>query len=490
MANQRIHRLVTPARVLASCAFAFFVAGCLSSCGSSSGSSTVTDPQAAVPQTYFAAAVSGSYAGSSISDSEYLSTYTVDDTKNTFAQSIYTFGSGDQKGPQLDYSGTSAALSRGLAELNISYSNSLYGSSVNNGTGISYDPPLGGNWFVELPDQAGGVASLKGMPFVPLVAANQCPQSSKASTFEFVSIPTYIGPNQAGYTGGIQNWTPDIDTAYGIVQVSAKGNAVTFSNIEQFTASGTRVASYPDISGNPPAISSKTGSCSSTFYGNTISIPGEVVITNPGVGETISSSAVVGIGPSGLLLENNGETSNLVSNASLTGYQPFLGSGTGAMGIPQPSSPIDVLDLTGAQFVGVTYGGGTSSSDWTSVLTSAGFPGKPAGCPSGTFKAPLFGGDYPNNDPTQALAGTAAGYGNCNLVIDLGAQDASKNGLFPHATVHMNAGFAGKANNPEHSFPAAVIAGQLNGKYALFAIGVDANGSPQQAWGIYLFQTK
>jgi hypothetical protein len=103
--------------------------------------------------------------------------------------------------------------------------------------------------------------------------------------------------------------------------------------------------------------------------------------------------------------------------------------------------------------------------------------------------APLFGGDFPNNDPRRYPSGGQPGYGNCDVVIDLGVQDSSTNGLYPSATVYLSAGFAGNAQAAAQSFPAVAIAGQLDGKYAVFVIGVDAAGSPQQAWGIYLFQS-
>jgi hypothetical protein len=88
------------------------------------------------------------------------------------------------------------------------------------------------------------------------------------------------------------------------------------------------------------------------------------------------------------------------------------------------------------------------------------------------------------------------GYGNCDFAIDLGAQDSSTNGLFPSATVYVGAGFCpsnGSAACPPvaqpYHFSAVAIAGQLNGKYAIFLIGEDTTGSPNQAWGIYLLQS-
>jgi hypothetical protein len=290
-------------------------------------------------------------------------------------------------------------------------------------------------------------------------------------------------------TGGIQNWNPQSDTAYGIVDVASKANAISFTNIQQFTAARAKVTSYPDVTGNPAAITSISGSCSPTFYGNTVSVPTQTEITDPGVGETIASSAIVGIGPFGLLVENDGQTSNLVSNATYAGYEPFLGSGTGAMGLPQPSAQVDTTGLMGAQYLGTIYGGGSNTSNWTSLVASFGFPSAPTSCPSGSFLTPILGGDFPGNDPTQSPAGTGSGYGNCDLVVDLGKQDATNNGLFPNATVYLGSTFAGNTTKANYSFPAVAVAGQLNGKYAVFVIGVDTTGTPSQAWGIYLFQS-
>jgi hypothetical protein len=189
------------------------------------------------------------------------------------------------------------------------------------------------------------------------------------------------------------------------------------------------------------------------------------------------------------LVENNGQTENSVSNASFTGYQPFLGSGTGALGLPQPSSAVDTKALSGAQYVGVIYGGGSGNKDWTSRIASFGFPSAPTGCPSGSLQLPIFGGDFPNNDPTQSPANTPTGFGNCDIGIDLGQQSSSQAGLFPNATIYLSQEFTGNTTAGTYSFPATAIAGQLNGKYAVFVIGVDTTGTPNQAWGVYLFQS-
>jgi hypothetical protein len=159
------------------------------------------------------------------------------------------------------------------------------------------------------------------------------------------------------------------------------------------------------------------------------------------------------------------------------------------MGLPQPSAQVDTTGLMGAQYLGTIYGGGSNTSNWTSLVASFGFPSAPTSCPSGSFLTPILGGDFPGNDPTQSPAGTGSGYGNCDLVVDLGKQDATNNGLFPNATVYLGSTFAGNTTKANYSFPAVAVAGQLNGKYAVFVIGVDTTGTPSQAWGIYLFQS-
>jgi hypothetical protein len=463
-------------------------------------SSTTSAPTAPVitysgPQTYFAGAVAGGYTGSTLSDSSNLATYTFDDTRNTFAQFTYAF-SGTQEGPQMNYSGDVSALPRGFLNLGVIYSNGKYGLSYSGGGSTTYDPPRGSgqncspycNWAVELPNEAGGLVNLQGMPFVPLVAAQACPSYSTASTFQFVTIPSYVG----GPTGGgtIAPWNPQLDTAYGTVQIATTGDTVKFESIHQFTSNGTQLTSYQDLPNSPAAVTATTGACSPTFFGNTISVPNPLIITNPGVGQTVTPGAIVGIGPSGLLLEsNNSYGAEAANSQSSAPYQPFLGAGTGAMGLPQPSASIDTSALMSAQYAGVIYGGGTTGTDWTSLIASFGFSSMPSSCPSGIFTTPIYGGDFADNNPGSSAAQANGGFGNCDTVLDLGAQDTSSNGLFPQATVTLYSGFGGNTTPLPHSFPATAIVGQLQGKYAIFLIGVDTSATPNQAWGIYLFQS-
>jgi len=287
-------------------------------------------------------------------------------------------------------------------------------------------------------------------------------------------------------------WNPLNETAYGSADISASGLTVTLNNIAQHT--------LPSLSGGAsgtpanPSPSSVTGACSSTVYGNTVSLPPQVTITNPGNGESVPPQALLGIGPSGLLVESNG---NYIG-AETPFYQNGLGAGTGAIGLPKPSSAVDTSSLVGAQYLGFFFGSGsvgvnpTNGNSFTtngfSSVASFGFSSLPSTCASvapGTSTT-LYGGDFTNNDPTTSTTG----YGICDFAIDLGAQDTSTNGLFPSATVYVGPTFAGNTTRTTtYSFPAVAIAGQLNGKYAIFLIGEDTVGSPNQPWGIYLLQS-
>ena len=487
-------RKMKAAAVVMTLCLAVFVVGCS---GGSTAKSTSTSSEV---QTYMMVPIAGA-SGGGTSIMESLGTYTIDDTAQTFTQSSYSFN-GTQEGAQLNYSGKFTTLSRGLLSLEISYVYGGYGinscsesASMSAECGVTYSTPLTGNWAFELAGQAGGLVQLKGLPFTPLVSANDCPDYSTAKTFQFVTLPAaLITSSSLTYgRGNYYAWDSLLDTAYGSVDIGGSGDTVNFNNIKQYTISGTLLTSYADLSGTPSAYSSITGACSQTFYGtNTISVPVSIAITDPGSSETTTTQALVGIGSSGLLVESNGngQFASSGNSVSVEEFQPFLGAGTGAIGLPKPSSAIDTTALTGAQYLGFIYGVGTLSSangqfSWSSVVSSFGFTSQPSTCSSvaTATSTMIYGGDFPNNDPSSATGG----YGNCDVAIDLGTQDSSNNGLFPFATVYLGSSYTANTAGKTYSFPATAVTGQLNGKYAVFLIGVDS--TTKQAWGIYLLQS-
>jgi hypothetical protein len=459
----------------------------LTGCGGNTTSSvppTSPAPPLQGPQTYFAPFIAGTTNKVSSGVAGNLpgpETYAFDDSADTFSQN--TFGlQPPLQGPQVINSGMFTASSRGLLSLG------TMANYVSNGStylAMTYNPPKTGNFAVELAGQAGGLVQLVGQPVAPLVAAVQCPNLATAQTYQFLTIPAALMNSSAGQQAF--TWDPATDTAYGSVDISTSGSTVNFNNIHQFTlpsAGGTGAPAHP-------ASSSVAGACAPTFFGNTITLPNPLIITNPGSSnppQVVPPSATAGIGPSGLLVEDNGAEDASVSDSATSPppYNTVLGAGTGAVGLPKPSSALDTGALLGAQYLGFIYGAGVysvSSTGWSSHLGSFGFSSVPSSCASvaansGTL---IYGGDYTNDDPSTS----SSGFGNCDLAIDLGTQDASNNGLYPKATVWLGASYAANTTGKTYSFPAVVIAGQLNGKFALFLLGADST----QPWAIYLLQS-
>jgi hypothetical protein len=168
-----------------------------------------------------------------------------------------------------------------------------------------------------------------------------------------------------------------------------------------------------------------------------------------------------------------------------------LGASYGAIGLPQPSSALSTSAVASAQYQGILYGAasGTSASINSAgfrLIGSFGYSNLQSSCP--TLPAPetstiLYGGEFADNDPS------ANAFGNCDLAIDLGAQDASENGLYPAATVYVSGSFPNNGLGAPYSFSAVAVAGQIGQKFAIFLIGVDTTGVPAQPWGIYLLQS-
>ena len=459
---QRTRPVLIPALLAAM----IFIAGC----GSNSKESSPT-PVAPTPQNYFAPAIAGTTnGGAPLTVSQ---TFTIDDTAKAFSQTTYQLQL-PQEGSQVINAGLLSVAQRGLRDLATTANYTFTGASPNY-VATTYNPPQTGSFALELSGQAGGLVQLLGQPAAPLVAAATCPASSTKQTYQFITIPA---PSNI--------WDPATETAYGSVDISATGGAVTFANVKLHTlpsAGGTGApAQLPAV----PAM----GICGPTVYGNITNVPGKPVVTGPNAGD-ITLQAKVGIGPTGLVVEDNGTG----ANATLSGTSPplpynnVLGAGTGAVGLPAPSSAVSTSTLTGAQYLGFIYATGvyvTGSSippAFSSHVASFGFSNVPSSCASvapatGTL---IYGGDFANDNPSAS----PDGFGNCDFAIDLGAQDAASNGLYTGATVWVGAAYPGNTTGGGYSFPAVAIAGQLGGKNAIFLVGSDAT----QPWAVYLLQS-
>jgi hypothetical protein len=432
----------------------------LSGCSSNGDATTAPVSPTAAPSQYFGPAMAGTQLGKQ--------TYSIDHTSDTFIQYQYQLSTGNER--YVYNSGSFTTLPNGILDIGITYGDGTAG----NGTpaqGTLFTPPERGNWAVELQGQAGLVGILD-QPFVPIVPNSMCPGLSTAESFQFITLP-----GSADNTG----------VAYGSVSVASAGSNINFTKITQFNIAG----------GTPTnlATATATGTCSPTFYGQTISVPDSVTVTDPGLGTT-TPAATIAIGPSGFLIEDNGMYTPPTTSPT---YDNILGAGAGAIGLPVPSAALSTSAVVGAQYNGFIYSTGAPSSNSipavaaASRIASFGFTDLQSSCP--TPPAPstttlIYGGEFSNNDPSINTSG------NCDFAVDLGAQDSSTNGLYPSATVYVGAAFPNNVNGTAYSFPAVAIAGQLQGKYAIFVIGFDAaglqtisQGQQNQDWGIYLLQS-
>lgn len=482
--RNRYRGAVEEAVLLGGILLLFSLSGCGGSTVSKAGSSTTTTKTSG-PQTYFAPLVFGNNIGSTDNSGipttslNLPQTYTVDDTAGTFSQTTYQLNpQRGQQGPQVINAGTLTAGQRGLRSLTVQahyyYAGSSYAVQTSN---LSQS----GNFMLELAGQAGGLAQLTGQPAAPIVAATECPNFASAQTYQFLTIPAPLLP--PGTSPQKRSWDPTTETAYGSVDISSSGSTVKFQNISQFTLTGAR----PQQS-----VSSETGACGATFFGNTVSVPAQGIVIDPGKSDNnVVPQATLGIGAnSGLLVEDNGATSTgtLPDTSPALPYENVLGAGTGAVGLPKPSSAVDVNALVGAQYLGFIYGAGVYdngqlSTGWSSHLASFGSSSVQPSCPSvaAATSTTLYGGDFTNDDP----ASSSSGFGLCDFAIDLGPQSSSNNGLFLQAKISIGASYAGNATGTKESFPAVAITGQIGGKYAIFVLGVDST----QPWAVYLLQS-
>jgi len=478
--NNLFPRLVGKACLLSGVWMAFLIAGC----GGGTTTAKQTTATTVSPQTYFAPYVAGAGPLSTLA-------YTIDDGAGTFSQT--TYHPENEVGPQVLNAGTLTVGERGLRSLGIGASYS-FDSTTDQYEHTTYSTAQPGSFAVELAGQAGGFVQMVGQSVEPLVAATECPNFSSAQTYQFVTIPAIEDQIlQAGSPIQQQadTWNPTTDTAYGSVDIVSSGSTVYFKNIHQYTLPSVGGTGVPAQSSS----SSATGVCGPTVLGSITGVPGQYVVYDPGITSAQPPQAAIGIGPTGLLVEDNGSTSGgtLAGTSPAIHYENVLGAGTGAVGLPKPSSTLDTGAVVGAQYLGFIYGAGTVSSStgpavaWSSHLASfSGLSSVSTNCASfaaqtGTLSNGIYGGDFTNNDPSTS----SNGFGNCDFAIDLGAQDSSNNGLYSKAKVWVGAKYAANSTGKTYFFQAVAIAGQLGGKYAVFLIGQDST----QPWAIYLLQS-
>jgi hypothetical protein len=273
--------------------------------------------------------------------------------------------------------------------------------------------------FLQLIDQ--------GAPAV-FAESNGCQPFTSPTTFQLLEL---------GIAGSGE---PELQ-AYGTVTVNAAQTNWTFSNFDLLQINGT--------DDKPAALAD--GACSLASEGYVTTIPATLD------GQPIVYS--VAISPNGYFIMDRGKTD--FSNQNQEVLSPLVG-------VIQPSSPLNTSSLMAANYVGFEYDAGDESPQIPAPKSATIQPVYFSG--SNATQTQMVGGTFPNGDPTQT-PGT-------DIDVNLGTQSPSQNGLYPSVAVTIpdpssecaTTPYAGTSasGSPTCTFPAVAVAGNPNGKYALF----------------------
>ena len=281
---------------------------------------------------------------------------------------------------------------------------------------------------------------------IPLAPTNGCTAIGGTVTYNYITVPGVTSP---------PSWLPDTDSTYGTFQVATNGSNWNFSNITQFTLTGTPPTN--------PGTGLPAGFCGIGTDGYAVTAASNA--TSPPV-----ATVTMGFGPTGFFLEDNGSAQGLPAGVVPSNA---LGAGIGAIGGIQPSGPLNTQSVVGLQYLGFYYEPGIHGGGAVAQLASFGCSG--SNCPTPSSPTAIVGGVFPNtggtspvDEPSQPAAQ--------NVTIDLGTQDPNNNGLYPSATVTVSG----------VSQPAAAVVVALQNSYAMFLIAEDSVNNVPLA--IYLFQ--
>lgn len=366
-------------------------------------------------------------------------TLTLDNTKNIFSYQPVTYPAS----PNTPISGT-IQLTNGFSVL------------TSNGTSVGYALEVMGRFAILRP---GGVNT------PPVVAAPQasCYQLTGRSRFQYAAVP-------AG-AAGVVTMPPTFGYGSVVASTDSTGKSWQFQNMQGNVVAGP---------------TSFTATCGSVGSLTAINFTGQQSVLNglwtpfPVDVPTANTGSVVSIGPTGLFVADQSD--------------PTMAQPTGASiaGVIQPTSPLSTNDIESKQYLGFVYQGATT-------IGLNGVPTTPPITSPVAFGTTLMGGDFPNDDVTQAP--------NSDLTITLGKQDTTYNGLYLNASITVTdpaqncANFTGYPSGVAPTsginaqgyntctFSGIAVAGNPEGKYAIFVNSYNwaarLGGAPMQ---IYLLQ--
>ncbi len=366
-------------------------------------------------------------------------TLTLDNTKNTFSYQPVTYPAS----PNTPVTGT-IQVTNGFTEL------------ASNGASAGVALEVMGRFAILRP---GGVNT------APILAVPQtsCYQLGGRSRFQYVAVP-------AGAAGD-QTTAPIFGNGSVVASTDSTGKSWQFQNMQGNVVAGP--ASFTAMcgsAGNQTAIS---------FTGQQ-SVLSDLWTPFPATVPTASTGSVISIGPTGLFVADQSDP---------TTPQP---TGASVAGVIQPASALSTNDIESKQYLGFVYQGATT-------IGLNGVPPTPPITSPVAFGTTLTGGDFPNDDVTQAP--------NSDMSITLGKQDATYNGLYLNISVTVSdpgqncANFTGypagvapiSGINAQGyntcTFPGIAVAGNPEGKYTIFVNTYNwaarLGGAPMQ---IYLLQ--
>jgi hypothetical protein len=305
-----------------------------------------------------------------------------------------------------------------------------------------------GGYAVEIPGRAALLRPGDNTTFpVAAVETDGCPDLSTGSTFQFITFALPLGSFRADATSY---------GAYGSVKITTQGLTWNFSDLTMFGFDGTNLSPAPIPS----------GTCGFTQEGYVANVPPS--------SQTGNFPITAAVGPSGFFILDEGQLPRQILATAFKPVPPVTPTWPfGLVGVPQPAAPLDTGSIVAGKYAGFEFSplGNTLAGTGTVFLpaTQPVFFGTAAG--SGTV---LTGGGFPGDDATKVP--------DSNITIDLGQQDPMKNGLYKSvvvtipdqiaACVSRPYGGTDSKGNPTCIFHGAAIAGNPEGKFAVF-VAVD-----------------
>jgi hypothetical protein len=272
------------------------------------------------------------------------------------------------------------------------------------------------------------------------------------------------------------------------------GPTVGYGSIAASTDSVGKSWQFGDMQGNIVAgPASFAGECGAANGQDVVGFTGQQSVLNDiWYGELTTASAPssgmqsnIWIGPSGFMVADQSDPRNA----------PLLGSSVA--GIAEPASVLNTDDMTSMSYKGFLYESATTGSGgYGAVAASANTLPVAFGLAVSSGSV-ITGGAYPNDDVSQTP--------DADILVDLGKQSATYNGLYLTASITVLdpaqncANYTGNGESATSgigangyitcTFPGVAVAGNPEGKYALFISSYNwaarLGGAPMQ---IYLFQ--